>query len=315
MLPMPATRVWSSRARRRGRGTDRRASPRRPRRARSPRPARRGRGAPAAGRGAAAKPAAAAGSARRTGPPPASPPTARPRPRSAVGASGRRADRRASRRSYRDDCGGRDRRNAAAGSCRAPRRAREACRRASLFRPHARAGWARSPQSPYRREPPRSASPLAGSCRPRPCANNDRRVPAARLATMARRREGSTPSGARRCWRSPPAVSRSGSALARHRAGAERRSGSRRPTPPAGPWPELAGGRDIALGVLTVTARDDAAALRLAALAGGGARRRRRGLLRDRRRDPRTRVAGVGGSLSGGAAAARRRLGLATPRR
>lgn len=65
----------------------------------------------------------------------------------------------------------------------------------------------------------------------------------------------------------------------------------------------LAGGRDIALGVLTVTARDDAAALRLAALLAAAVDATDAVSFAIAARDPRARRAGLGGVASGGAAA------------
>jgi hypothetical protein len=77
---------------------------------------------------------------------------------------------------------------------------------------------------------------------------------------------------------------------------------------------KLAGGRDLALGAITLAARDDAAMLRTLVLAAAtldGADALALGLSA---RDPETRLAGLGGIVSGGGAAlaglwAWRRLG------
>jgi len=76
----------------------------------------------------------------------------------------------------------------------------------------------------------------------------------------------------------------------------------------------IAGGRDIALGVLALTARDDRKALRIAALAGAAVDAADAVTFGVAARDPGARRAGVSGVVSGGAAAitgtwAWRRLG------
>ena len=76
----------------------------------------------------------------------------------------------------------------------------------------------------------------------------------------------------------------------------------------------LAGGRDLALGAMTLAARDDAAALRTLVLAGIVLDAADAFALGLAARDPDTRLAGLGGVASGGAAAvagvwAWRRLG------
>lgn len=65
----------------------------------------------------------------------------------------------------------------------------------------------------------------------------------------------------------------------------------------------LAGGRDIALGLLTLTARDDATALRTAALAAAAVDATDAICFGFAARDPVARRAGLGGVASGGAAA------------
>jgi hypothetical protein len=76
----------------------------------------------------------------------------------------------------------------------------------------------------------------------------------------------------------------------------------------------IAGGRDVALGLLTLTARDDARALRIATLAAVAVDATDAVSFGFAARDPETRRAGLGGVASGGAAAlagawAWRRLG------
>jgi hypothetical protein len=76
----------------------------------------------------------------------------------------------------------------------------------------------------------------------------------------------------------------------------------------------IAGGRDIALGLLAVAARDDAASLRTAALAAAAVDATDAIVFGIAARDPQTRRAGLGGVASGSAAAlagtwAGRRLG------
>jgi hypothetical protein len=76
----------------------------------------------------------------------------------------------------------------------------------------------------------------------------------------------------------------------------------------------IAGGRDVALGLLTVAARDDAKALRVAALAAAAVDASDAVTFAVAARDPLARRAGLGGVVSGGAAAlagawAWRRLG------
>lgn len=76
----------------------------------------------------------------------------------------------------------------------------------------------------------------------------------------------------------------------------------------------IAGGRDVALGLLTIAARDDVAALRVAALAAAAVDAGDAVSFGLAARDPEARRAGLGGLLSGGAAAltgawAWRRLG------
>jgi hypothetical protein len=76
----------------------------------------------------------------------------------------------------------------------------------------------------------------------------------------------------------------------------------------------IAGGRDIALGLLAVTARDDRKALRIAALAGAAVDASDAVTFGIAARDPIARRAGLGGVVSGSAAAitgawAWRRLG------
>jgi hypothetical protein len=65
----------------------------------------------------------------------------------------------------------------------------------------------------------------------------------------------------------------------------------------------IAGGRDIAIGLLTVAARDDARALRLAALLAAAVDGTDAISFAIAGRDPQMRRAGVGGSASGAAAA------------
>jgi hypothetical protein len=77
---------------------------------------------------------------------------------------------------------------------------------------------------------------------------------------------------------------------------------------------KLAGGRDLALGALTLAARDDAAALRTIVLTGAVLDAADALALGLAARDPDTRLAGLGGVASGGGAAlagiwAWRRLG------
>jgi hypothetical protein len=76
----------------------------------------------------------------------------------------------------------------------------------------------------------------------------------------------------------------------------------------------IAGGRDIALGLLALAARDDRKALRIAALAGAAVDASDAVTFGVAARDPVARRAGIGGVLSGSAAAitgawAWRRLG------
>jgi hypothetical protein len=76
----------------------------------------------------------------------------------------------------------------------------------------------------------------------------------------------------------------------------------------------IAGGRDIALGLLALAARDDRKALRIAALAGAAVDASDAVTFGAAARDPAARRAGVGGVVSGSAAAiagawAWRRLG------
>jgi hypothetical protein len=76
----------------------------------------------------------------------------------------------------------------------------------------------------------------------------------------------------------------------------------------------IAGGRDIALGLLALAARDDRKALRIAALAGAAVDASDAVAFGVAARDPVARRAGIGGVLSGSAAAitgawAWRRLG------
>lgn len=76
----------------------------------------------------------------------------------------------------------------------------------------------------------------------------------------------------------------------------------------------IAGGRDIALGVLAIAARDDPKALRIAALAGAAVDASDAITFGVATRDPAARRAGLGGVVSGSAAAiggawAWRRLG------
>jgi hypothetical protein len=77
---------------------------------------------------------------------------------------------------------------------------------------------------------------------------------------------------------------------------------------------KLAGGRDLALGAMTLAARDDAATLRALVLAAAALDAADAIALGLAARDPDTRLAGLGGVASGGAAAvagvwAWRRLG------
>jgi hypothetical protein len=77
---------------------------------------------------------------------------------------------------------------------------------------------------------------------------------------------------------------------------------------------KLAGGRDLALGLMTLAARDDAAALRTIVLGGAALDAADALALGIAARDPETRLAGLGGVASGGGAAlagawAWRRLG------
>jgi hypothetical protein len=65
----------------------------------------------------------------------------------------------------------------------------------------------------------------------------------------------------------------------------------------------LAGGRDVAIGVLTVAARDDAKALQLAALLAAAVDATDAVSFAIAARDPRARRAGLSGVASGGAAA------------
>jgi hypothetical protein len=76
----------------------------------------------------------------------------------------------------------------------------------------------------------------------------------------------------------------------------------------------IAGGRDVALGLLALAARDDRRALRIAALAGAGVDASDAVSFGVAARDPTARRAGLGGVVSGSAAAlagawAWRRLG------
>lgn len=76
----------------------------------------------------------------------------------------------------------------------------------------------------------------------------------------------------------------------------------------------IAGGRDIALGLLALAARDDRKALRIAALAGAAVDASDAVTFGVAAKDPVARRAGIGGVVSGGAAAlagawAWRRLG------
>ncbi len=65
----------------------------------------------------------------------------------------------------------------------------------------------------------------------------------------------------------------------------------------------IAGGRDVALGLLTAAARDDARWLRRTALAAAAVDAGDAVAFGLAARDPRTRRAGLGGAASGGAAA------------
>ena len=65
----------------------------------------------------------------------------------------------------------------------------------------------------------------------------------------------------------------------------------------------IAGGRDIALGLLALAARDDRKALRIAALAGAAVDASDAVTFGVAARDPVARRAGIGGVLSGSAAA------------
>jgi hypothetical protein len=66
---------------------------------------------------------------------------------------------------------------------------------------------------------------------------------------------------------------------------------------------KLAGGRDLALGAMTLAARDDAATLRALVLAAAALDAADAFALGLATRDPDTRLAGLGGVASGGAAA------------
>ncbi|HEX7279655.1 MAG TPA: DUF4267 domain-containing protein [Solirubrobacterales bacterium] len=67
---------------------------------------------------------------------------------------------------------------------------------------------------------------------------------------------------------------------------------------------KLGGGRDIAIGALTLAARDDRQALRTALLISGACDLADAVALGVSARDPETRTAGIGGVVSGGVAAA-----------
>ena len=66
---------------------------------------------------------------------------------------------------------------------------------------------------------------------------------------------------------------------------------------------KLGGGRDVAIGALTLAARDDTAALRTALLISSACDVADAVALGASAHDPQTRKAGIGGVLSGGAAA------------
>jgi hypothetical protein len=93
-----------------------------------------------------------------------------------------------------------------------------------------------------------------------------------------------------------------------------RRLGFGEPGRPGEALGKLGGGRDIAIGALTLAARDDRQALRTAILISSACDAADAAALGISARHPETRKAGIGGILSGGAAAiaglwAYRRLG------
>ena len=130
----------------------------------------------------------------------------------------------------------------------------EACgRRAVRSRPPCRAGSAPRPPPPPPAASPRSAAPAAGSCRPLPLPHH---ADSPRWVGWGDGVEADPkpPAGAGRSasagWRSGPASSSPPGRRCERWASA-------RPTPPGEALAKLGGGRDLALGALTLAARDD----------------------------------------------------------
>jgi len=177
-VPMPATRVWSSRASPRVRRGGRRAG--------AAKIASRVElggedvGAEGASWGSRRRRSVGSGaeSGRRTGPLHSLPPPAPPRPSAAACARAPRAGTRARSRSSPCGCGRARSPSAGPGSCRGDSRVEAAAVEALDLGGAARAGWGRRPRTahPVRRQSRRRA--VAGSCRPLhrthddPCANS-----------------------------------------------------------------------------------------------------------------------------------------------
>ena len=125
---------------------------------------------------------------------------------------------------------------------------------------------------------------------------------------------GPTRSPARRCWRSPPAGSRSGSGALLATRPALRGLGFAETDAAGLALGRLAGGRDVAIGLLTLAARDDPGALRAAALVAAAVDAADALTFALAGRDPRTRTAGLARPRLRRRRGARRPLGLAPAR-